>query len=255
MRPPDLLARRHLLAAPLALACGGAARAGAGRGEAGPLELHMRLSRRGPGGAPTVALTLDACPGGFDERIARVLIAERIPAAIFVTGLWMRGNPAPLALLLAHRDLFALENHGARHIPPVLGARRIFGLPVAGDLASVRREAEEGAAEIAAATGRAPLWYRGAAGYYSPTAVTLLRQMGLGIAGFSLNADMGASLPARSVARRIAAAGDGEVIVAHINQPHRSSGAGVAEGIVALKARGARFLRLGDLGPGDVVYG
>ena len=252
---PPVLDRRHLLAAPLALACGGAARSDTGRTEAGPLELHMRLSRRDPGAAPTVALTLDACPGGFDERIARVLIAERIPATLFVTGLWMRDNPAPLALLLAHLDLFALENHGARHIPPVLGNRRIFGLSVAGDLASVRREAEEGAAEIASATGRAPLWYRGAAGYYSPTALPLLRHMGLAVAGFSLNADMGASLPARSVARRIAAAGDGEVIVAHINQPHRSSGAGVAEGILALKARGARFLRLDAIGPPDVVYG
>jgi peptidoglycan/xylan/chitin deacetylase (PgdA/CDA1 family) len=133
------------------------------------------------------------------------------------------------------------------HIPPVLGHRRIYGISTAGDLATVRREVTEGAASIHAATGAAARWYRGATGYHSRSAMPAILQLSFGIAGYSLNADMGASLPAHSVAERIAKATDGEVIVAHINQSHRLSGAGVPAGIGELQRRGARFLRLDQL--------
>ena len=74
-----------------------------------------------------------------------------------------------------------------------------------------------------------------------------IQAMGCLIAGYSLNADEGASLPAASVAHRIGAARSGDVIVAHINQPHRSSGAGVAEGVAVLKQAGVVFVGLDAL--------
>ncbi|MFI4949398.1 MAG: polysaccharide deacetylase family protein [Alphaproteobacteria bacterium] len=213
----------------------------------------MRLANPPPGRL-TVALTLDACPGAFDERIASALVESGIPATIFLTELWLRRNPAGLAFLLAHRDLFGIENHGERHIPPVLGQRSIFGIPVAGDLAAVRREVTEGATSIGIATGAAPRWYRAAAGYYSPSAMPAIQELGFDIAGYSLNADGGASLPARSVADRIANATNGEVIVAHINQPGRPSGLGVVGGIRELQRRGASFLRLDQLAAANLAY-
>jgi peptidoglycan/xylan/chitin deacetylase (PgdA/CDA1 family) len=241
------LSRRTLLAAsamlPLAPACG-ATTADA------PVEPRMRLVDPPPDRL-VVAVTLDACPGAFDQRIASALVETSIPATIFVTGLWMRQNPAGLAFLLAHRDLFAIENHGELHIPPVLGRGKIFGIPVAGDLAAVRREVTDGAASVAAATGSAPRWYRAATGYYSPEAMAEIQRLGYAIAGYSLNGDAGASLPARSVARRIANATNGDVIVAHINQPLRPSGPGVVAGIRELQRRGASFLRLDQ--PGATV--
>ena len=57
-------------------------------------------------------------------------------------------------------------------------------------------------------------------------------------------ADLGASLPAHAVEARIAAASNGDVVLAHINQPHRPSGAGVVAGVLALQRRGARFVQL-----------
>ena len=218
-----------------------------------PVEPRMRLPDAWSGRL-TVALTLDACPGAFDERIATALVESGIKATVFVTGLWLRENPVGLAFLLAHRDLFAVENHGELHIPPVLGHRRIYGIRTAGDLATVRREVTEGAASIHAAAGTAPRWYRGATGYYSRSAMPAIQQLGFGIAGYSLNADMGASVPAHSVAERIANATSGDVIVAHINQPHRSSGAGVAAGVGKLQRRGARFLRLDQLSASELVH-
>jgi peptidoglycan/xylan/chitin deacetylase (PgdA/CDA1 family) len=224
----------------------------AATGEA-PIEPRMRLFNP-PADRLTVALTFDACPGAFDERIATMLIDSRTPATIFVTGLWMRRNPNALALLLAHRDLFCIENHGFWHIPPVLGVRRVFGIVGAGDLATVDREVTAGATAVAAATGVAPRWYRAATGYYSSAAVPEIRRLGFAIGGYSLNADAGASLPAHAVTTRIAEAANGSVIVAHINQPLRASGLGVVGGVTALRKRGARFLRLDELTLSDVVY-
>ena len=40
---------------------------------------------------------------------------------------------------------------------------------------------------------------------------------------------------------------DGDVIIGHINQPKRSSGAGLTAGILALKTKGFTFVRLDDV--------
>jgi hypothetical protein len=71
--------------------------------------------------------------------------------------------------------------------------------------------------------------------------------MGYKIGGYSLNGDQGASLLAPVVARRISAARDGDVIISHINQPTRSAGEGVAKGILALQAKGMKFVKLRDV--------
>jgi len=205
----------------------------------------LRLPIRTPDGTPiggnVAALTLDACSGRFDERIARALVENEIRATIFVTGIWMRWNPAGLAFLLAHRHLFDLQNHGARHIPAVVGGGTIFGLPCAGDLDDVRREVQQGAAAIQAATGAAPRWYRGASARYSPSAIRAIEELGFAVAGYSLSADLGASLPAGAVTARIAGAAPGDVIIGHINHPERPSGAGIVAGVLALRRRGMDF--------------
>jgi peptidoglycan/xylan/chitin deacetylase (PgdA/CDA1 family) len=213
----------------------------------------MRLAGRA-GAPPRVAITLDACPGGFDLRIARALVAGAVPATIFICGVWMRQNPEALAFLLSHPDLFSLQNHGARHLACVLGEQRIWGLTPAADLAGVQAEVEGGARAVAQATGRRPTWFRGAGAIYSPAAMDLIRRLGFGVAGFSLNGDEGASLRASAVAARIGGARDGDVVISHINQPRRASGEGVASAVLALRRRGVRFIRLDALKPADVVY-
>jgi peptidoglycan/xylan/chitin deacetylase (PgdA/CDA1 family) len=236
---PPILSRRRLGAVALAALAAGPAAASANA----LVEPALHLTRM-DSEPPAVALTFDACPGAFDERIAHALIEHGIPATIFVTALWLARNRTGLALLLSHQDLFTLENHGARHIPAVLGDRTIYGLRSAGTLDAIRREVEEGAAAVTAASGVAPRWYRDATGLYSPDAITAIEHMGFAIAGYAVNSDAGASLPARTVAARIAAAPSGSVIIGHINQPTRPSGAGIVEGVLALKRQGMAFVRL-----------
>ncbi|MBS1180870.1 MAG: polysaccharide deacetylase [Proteobacteria bacterium] len=197
-----------------------------------------------PAGDWAVALTFDACSGAVDDRILDELIADRVPATIFVTHRWLKRNAAATERLLAHADLFEIENHGENHVPAITDQPSVFGLPTAGSLAAVSKEVTGGAAAVAAAFGRAPLWYRDASARYSRDAVQLIGDLGFRIAGYSLNADVGASLPTAAVTRRIVSARPGDVIIAHINHPERPAGAGVAAGIRALVARGVRFERL-----------
>jgi peptidoglycan/xylan/chitin deacetylase (PgdA/CDA1 family) len=213
---------------------------------AGLREPSLRLTNT-PAGARTIAVTLDACPGKFDHRIADMLVAKNIPATIFVTEIWMRWNPDGLNVFKSHPAIFSLQNHGAKHLPPVLGDTKIYGISPAGTLPAIKTEILGGAAAITQATGIAPGWYRGAAGIYSPEAIPFIEVQKFLVAGYSLNADEGASLPASIVAARIAAAQDGDVIVGHINQPHRESGAGIAAGLAGLQAAGARFVQLDQI--------
>jgi peptidoglycan/xylan/chitin deacetylase (PgdA/CDA1 family) len=195
-----------------------------------------------------VAVTLDACPGHFDLRVATTLVAQNIKATVNLCATWMHQNPNALAWLQAHPTIFNLQNHGAHHLPAVLGTATVYGLPVAGCLAGIKAEVLDGAAALQAAGLPAPVWYRTAAALYSPQAVPFIQGLGVRIQGYSLNVDDGASLPAAAVSARLQTAQDGEVLIGHINQPHRASGAGWAEGLPRLQAAGTEFVWLTDPG-------
>lgn len=234
--------------AAMALAAVPAAATGDGGSRTTLLSPRLTISAGGAA-APRVALTLDACSGKVDGRILDALVANRVPATIFVTARWLRINAAAAAVFTAHRDLFEIENHGGEHHAAVFDRPTVDGVPTVGSPDALAREIDSGAAALTS-LGIRPRWYRGATALYSRAAIPLIEAAGYLVAGFSLNADQGASLPARTVARRIAAARDGDVIIAHINQPSRSAGAGVVEGILALREKGYRFVRLSDVGSG-----
>jgi len=213
---------------------------------AGDVEPRLALVPPTPGDK-VVALTFDACSGAFDDRIGDYLVENAIPATIFVTHRWMRRNADAMATFTARPDLFQIEDHGEEHVPAVTDRSFVFGLKTAGDLEAVKAEVDGGAAAILAATGVAPHWFRGATARYSTDAVAAIEAEGYRIAGYSLNADVGASLSQKAVARRIAAAKPGDVVIAHINQPTRPAGAGVVDGIETLRTAGWRFVRLDDV--------
>lgn len=209
----------------------------------GLVEPHMRLAVAAE--APrTVALTLDACGGATDMRIVQVLLDQAVPVTIFATALWLRGNGKVAEAMRTRPDMFSVQNHGERHLPPVLGSRPVYGLVPAGTLDAIRREVERGAAAVEAAGFPRPMWYRGATALYSPAALGLIEGMGFKVAGFSVNGDEGASSPASVVTHRYANAVSGSVIISHVNQPNRPSGAGVAAGVEMLLAAGVRFVTL-----------
>jgi peptidoglycan/xylan/chitin deacetylase (PgdA/CDA1 family) len=177
-----------------------------------------------------------------------VLVAEKIPATIFVTGIWLRRNPEALAVMLAHPDLFELENHGRHHVPAVDHPAAIYGIKAAGSPEAVKAEVQDGHDALLAASGRDAQWFRGAAAVYTASAISEIETMGFRVAGYSLSADGGTLFGREEVMKRMRGARDGDVLIAHINHPEKTAGQGVAEGLVQLKARGFRFVRLWNAG-------
>ena len=195
---------------------------------------------------PHVALTFDACSGAVDERILQALIQNRIKATIFVTARWLKRNASAVTEINEHKDLFEVENHGARHVPAVDVPMLVFGLKAAGSSQAVAAEVMDGAAAAKQATGLEPKWFRGAAGKYTSTSIKQINELHFRLAGYSLLGDGGAKFSKARTTTTISNARDGDVIIAHINQPKRPAGLGVVAGILKLKEQGFVFLRLED---------
>ncbi|WP_084268341.1 polysaccharide deacetylase family protein [Allorhizobium undicola] len=210
---------------------------------AGLLEPSLHVAP-GAKAAPQVAVTLDACMGQTDQRILDTLLAENIKATIFVTARWIRSNPQAVSVLKSRPDLFEVENHGENHVPPIDRPLSVYGIAAAGSPEAVAREVSGGAEAIIAAGFPAPRWFRGATALYTPSSMAQIRAMGFEIAGFSINGDSGSLLGANAAEKQFEHARDGDVLIAHINQPTHAAGEGVAAGLKALKARGLRFVLL-----------
>jgi peptidoglycan/xylan/chitin deacetylase (PgdA/CDA1 family) len=209
-----------------------------------PVEIHDRLvnvqeeSKR-------IALTLDACSGKFDDDLIEFLIRNKIPATLFATEKWLLANPLGVSVVKSHLDLFDVEDHGENHIPAVIGVgKKVYGIPGEPDVIHLRREVSEGARAITQMIGVPPHWYRGATAEYDTQAVTEIEKMGYGIAGFSVNADAGATLGRMAIEARLEKVKDGDIIIAHMNKPASESAEGLSVGLLHLLKSGFTFVRL-----------
>ena len=195
----------------------------------------------------TLALTLDACDGrkgtSYDAGLIAFLRERRIPATIFVTSIWMRNNPEALRDLAAD-PLFAVEAHGSRHKPCSVNGKSVYGIKGTASFDELVREVEGNARDIAAATGRRPRWFRAGTAYYDDVAVRVIRDLDLGIAGYSIAGDEGASLPAGKVAAKTLAARDGDILLYHLNHPASGTREGLERALPVLLEKGCVFVLL-----------
>ena len=198
--------------------------------------------------APTsVFLTLDACGGPAGSGVDQVLIdglrAAQIPATLFLNLRWIEANPG-VAAALAADPLFSIQNHGSAHLPlSVTGAEAygIFGTT------SVREAVDEIWANhqtIASLTGTAPSWFRPGTAHLDDVGLSIAESLGERIAGFAINGDGGATLPAADVAAAVSSAMGGEIIIAHMNQPGSGTAEGILSAVDAMRASGVVFATL-----------
>jgi peptidoglycan/xylan/chitin deacetylase (PgdA/CDA1 family) len=122
----------------------------------------------------------------------------------------------------------------------------VFGLASAGSPQAVRDEVTIGASAIEKTFGYKPQWFRGATGNYTTSSLKEIDALHFKLGGFSVLGDGGASFSQKHTASVIGNAVDGDVIVAHINQPKKPAGLGVIAGVLKLKKAGFVFLRLND---------
>jgi len=209
-----------------------------------PVEIHDRVILQ-PDSGKKVALTLDACSGKFDNNLIEFLIQNKIPATIFATKKWLTHNPEGFSIIKIHLDLFDVEDHGEKHIPAIIGTdRKVYGIPGEPDIIHLRREVIEGARAVENATGIAPHWYRAATAEYDPQAIEEIDKLGYKIAGFSVNADSGATSKKLTIEKRLARVKAGDVIIAHMNKPASDTAEGLAVGLAYLIKEGFVFVRL-----------
>ncbi len=212
-----------------------------------PVEVHQLLALP-QAETKVAALTLDACGGGYDAKLIRFLAEERIPATVFATRKWIARNAEGVAMLRSRPELFDIEDHGANHVPAVIGlGRRVYGIAGNLDVAHLESEVRGGATAVEAATGIAPRWYRGATAEYDPQALRVILAMGYKVAGFSINADAGATLKRDAIAARLNAVGPGDIIIAHMNKPGSDTAEGLASGLKSLRERDFQFVMLRDM--------
>ncbi|MEG6504640.1 polysaccharide deacetylase family protein [Nitratidesulfovibrio sp. 1201_IL3209] len=206
---------------------------------------HLPATVAPKGGPVTVALTFDACGGGYDASIIALLRDLRVPATLFLAGPWLTAHPAEAADL-ARDPLFEIANHGARHRPASVSGRVAYGIRGTRSVAEFVDEVESNARRLAALTGTRPRCYRAATLFCDEVAVRVAADLGQTVTGCTVAADAGATLPAPAVARNLLAARNGDILLLHMNKPDAGSGAGLRAALPELLRRGVRFVRLSD---------
>lgn len=216
-----------------------------------PLPERAKTAQRRPA---VLAITLDACGGkqgeSFDAEIIEFLRQNRVPATIFVTSIWLNNNTAVLRNLAAD-PLFEIAAHGARHKPASVNGRGVFGITGTASVAELVREVEGNVRDIEATTGKRPRWFRAGTAFYDDVAVDVIKDLGLGIAGYSIACDEGATLPPDRVKGKILTAGHGDILLLHLNKPRSGTREGLRGALPELKKQGVRFVRLSDTSDGQ----
>ena len=211
-------------------------------------EIHDQIVAKDGQSNNRIALTLDLCSGRFDEDLLLFLIRNRIPATVFVTKIWLEKNPYGVAKLTANLDLFEIENHGEKHIPAVIGqGKRVYGILGEPDIIHLRNEVVLGAQAIEKTFGIAPHWYRGATAVYDAQAADEIKRLGFKIAGFSINADSGATLSQSAVIARLKHVKGGDIIIAHMNKPLSQTAEGLSVALLELLKNGLVFVPLNQV--------
>jgi len=200
---------------------------------------------------PTVSLTFDACGGEggslVDVALLDTLRREEVPATLFLNARWVRANQK-MAAELAADPLFEIGNHGTRHVPLSVTGRAAYGIGGTTDVDDAIREVVDNQQVLADVTGIRPTWFRAGTAHYDDVAVDIVSELGLSIAGFTVNGDAGATLSPPQVAANLADAPDGAIVLMHMNQPFGGSGAGLRAGLPRLRERGVRFAHLPGAG-------
>ncbi len=198
-----------------------------------------------------IALTFDACGGsrrgGYDEELIRFLQKEKIPATLFLTGIWIDEHP-DLAKQLAHDTLFEIENHGLTHRPcSVSGAFR-YGIRGTENVGQVIDEIELNARKIQQITNRKPVFFRSATATSDAACGKIAQELGETIVNFDiLSGDAVAGTPAILIEDNILKqAHNGAIVIMHMNHPEWNGYEALREAFPQLRNRGYSFVKLQD---------
>ncbi|MRH91400.1 polysaccharide deacetylase family protein [Nocardia sp. SYP-A9097] len=193
------------------------------------------------------ALTFDACGGpgnnDIDENLLSLLIAQQLPATLFLNKRWIDANQVRAAQLAAN-PLFELANHGTAHRPLSVNGRPAYEIKGTGSPQEAVDEVWGNHERLTKLVGRAPRFFRSGTAHYDELAVAIVQDLGETPVGYSLNADSGATSNAAQVQANMMKAKPGGISLAHMHRPNSGTGPGMYAALTALKGNGFQFVRL-----------
>jgi peptidoglycan/xylan/chitin deacetylase (PgdA/CDA1 family) len=196
-----------------------------------------------------IALTFDACGGPrgnrYDTALIEFLRKEKIPATLFVSGIWIDANAAVFKKLAAD-PLFQIANHGLAHKPCSVNGNRAYGIKGTASVAELVDEIEKNGRKIQAVTGGKPKFYRPGTAYCDEVAVKVAGELGYEVVNYNILGDAGATWPREKVREALLKAGPGAIVILHMNQPRSQTAAGLKEAIPLLRQKGLRFVKLSE---------
>lgn len=206
-----------------------------------------------------IALTFDACMTGgmlkrveagtdkplFNEAIVAYLHQGKVPATIFITGLWAKQYPEAVKVI-ATDPLFEIGNHSYSHRGFV---ENCFSLP---SLPDNEKEADllQSQEIITRLSGKKPKLFRFPGGCFHPADLTLVKDMGLRVVGWTFaSGDAFNSNTEAIVQNVLGKAKAGAIIVFHLSGGrYAPKTAEALKAIVPeLKKRGYEFVTVSAL--------
>lgn len=197
-----------------------------------------------------IALTFDACGGpngsSYDKELIDYLISEQIPATLFINYRWIEANKETF-LELDKNGLFEIENHGKEHRPLSVKSNSIYGIDGTNSIQGVIDEIKLNEKMIYDLTGNKTKYFRSGTAYYDEIGVSIAKELGYEVIGFSVNSDAGATFTTKEIKKSMKACKSGDIVIGHFNQPSKSTYEGLKNTLIELKNEGYKFVKLDDV--------
>ena len=188
-----------------------------------------------------IAVTFDACPttlpDEYDEKVIEVLLREKMPATLFLSGRWVEKNPEKVKFLAAQPQ-FEIANHAFWH-PHLLEK----------DDDRILRELKRTQAIIKRITGGTPRYFRPPYGEVDERVAAIAQKAGLTTIQYDIasgDPDAGLS-PQRIIKNILRDAKGGSILVFHMNRKGVHTAEILPEIIDGLRKKGFDLVTVGEL--------
>ena len=199
------------------------------------------IIEHGPRDSKKIALTFDACPTGrddeYDEQVIAVLLREKVPATLFLSGRWVEKNEERTKDLASHPE-FEIANHAYWH-PHLLEK----------DDERVKRELLRTQTIIRKTTGKRPKYFRPPYGEVDDRVAAIAREAGLITIQYDIpSGDPDEELSGRRIIRSVLReARGGSIIVFHMNRNGVHTAEVLPEIINGLRKNGYELVTVGEM--------
>lgn len=195
-----------------------------------------------------VALGVDTCDlmkSGQDKKLIKHLVAENIPATLFVCGDWVDRNGAALKKLAAN-PLFEIANQGLLQRACSVDRKTAGGIPATHSVEELFAEVEGNARKIEKITGILPQYYHAGSGHYDEVAVRIIKALGYEALGSPDAGSGGQRSSKMQVPDALANPSAGALLILRGVSFQDSFADAASEAVRKLRAKGYKFVKVSD---------